>query len=438
MPKIFISYRRDDSDTQSHFICKRLRADFGADNVFIDVDAIPLGVDFAKHIKDEVNRCDVLLVVIGDRWLDVKSDDGSRRIDNAKDFVSIEIHAALERGIPLVPVILRPAKLPRVNELPAPLAALAKHNASFVGSGRDFDGDVERMIRSLRRVLVTRPDADATSSSVNQQQGDSESPLELIKPNKDTTASSPWMFDPESASIPIKERIAAADALGREGDPRFSPSARQDNWITIPARSFLMKSTGNLVELDEFRIARYPVTVAEYAEFVQGGNYHDQRWWSNGGFKKLDQPGNWHDQNQHPTRPVTWLSWFEAAAYAAWLSTKHPAHCKCRLLTEAEWELAAGGTDGCEYPWGNDLPDNSRLNSSSNVGHVTPVGLYPGGTTSDGIHELAGNVWEWCLDWCHDTPPGGRNPVALKPASRRVNRGGAWYRMIASNSASKQ
>ncbi len=220
------------------------------------------------------------------------------------------------------------------------------------------------------------------------------------------------IFEPEqSRSIPIKIRIAAADALGSAGDPRFLPGVRQKNWITIPASSFLMKSTGNQVELDEFRIAAYPVTVGEFEDFVEEGGYQDERWWSDGGFGEFTEPDNWDDQQQTPTRPVTNVSWFEAAAYAAWFSSHLPPRIKCRLLTEAEWERAAGGTEGREFPWGNDQADEIRSNFGFKFDHVTPVGLYPRGMTPDGIQEMAGSVWEW---------------TASEVAGGRVTRGGSW------------
>lgn len=234
------------------------------------------------------------------------------------------------------------------------------------------------------------------------------------------------IFDAGSSqSTPIKVRIEAADALGRSHDPRFLPQNRAKNWVKIPAGSYQMKSTGNDVELDEFRIARYPVTVGEYAEFVEDGGYQDERWWSGGGFAKFSEPDKWDEQVQYPTRPVIYVSWYEAAAYAAWLNSRVPF--QCRLPSEAEWERAAGGAEGREFPWGEEQADETRLNFDRKVGHPTPVGLYPLGATPDGIHDMAGNVWEWCLDWYHEKPPSGRNPVATEEASYRVMRGGSWF-----------
>jgi serine/threonine-protein kinase len=162
------------------------------------------------------------------------------------------------------------------------------------------------------------------------------------------------------------------------------------------------------VTVAAFRIARYPVTVLEYIAFIETGGYEQQQHWAAGGFDKFEQPGRWEEQLLHPNWPVTDVSWFEAAAYAAWAG--------CRLLTEAEWEYAARGTTGRKYPWGNEPPTPDLLNFDGNVGHPTPVGVYPRGATPEGICDMAGNVWEWCADWYDDTQ-----------ATSRVYRGGGWF-----------
>jgi formylglycine-generating enzyme required for sulfatase activity len=130
----------------------------------------------------------------------------------------------------------------------------------------------------------------------------------------------------------------------------------------------------------------------------------------------------WAEQKAHPNRPVVGVSWFEAMAYCRW--------AKCRLLTEAEWEMAARRTRG-RYPWGNSSPSSDVANFKLQVGFATPVGMYPGGETSDAIADMAGNVWEWVSDWFDEAHYGSTalsvlNPKGPNSGSFRVIRGGSW------------
>ena len=189
----------------------------------------------------------------------------------------------------------------------------------------------------------------------------------------------------------IDVAIKAADALGQATDPRFSHANRKQNWVTIESADFEMGETKQKVHVDKFQMARYPVTVGEFRHFVEHDGYNDEEWWSAGGFGDHSEPDDWDDQLAYPTRPVVGVSWFEAAAYAAF---EH-----CRLPTEEEWEFAARGSDGREYPWGNEPPEPVRLNFDRVIGHPTPVGIYPLGATPDGICDMGGNVLEWCGSW---------------------------------------
>src|SRR5258708_5794808 len=118
MSKVFISYRREDSADVSGRIYDRLCRPYGAENMFKDVDTIPLGVDFRKLITDSVSRCEVLLAVIGKQWLTVTSPAGKRRLDDPGDFVRMEIEAALQRDIPIIPVLVQGTAMPGADILP--------------------------------------------------------------------------------------------------------------------------------------------------------------------------------------------------------------------------------------------------------------------------------------------------------------------------------
>src|SRR5215469_4681140 len=123
--KIFINYRRDDSPGTAGRLHDRLAQTFGRNNLFMDVDHIPAGVDFVEYLHSQVAACRVFLAVIGRNWLDAKDDDGRRRLDNPDDFVAIEIAAALSRDIRVIPVLVDGALMPKARDLPEPLKPLA-------------------------------------------------------------------------------------------------------------------------------------------------------------------------------------------------------------------------------------------------------------------------------------------------------------------------
>jgi len=110
--KVFISYRRGDSAGYAGRVMDHLDRAFGRDLVFMDVDNIPLGTNFSKIVHEELAQCGVLLAVIGPNWLDARDEHGNRRVDDRNDFVRIEIAAALQRNIPVIPMLLDGARIP--------------------------------------------------------------------------------------------------------------------------------------------------------------------------------------------------------------------------------------------------------------------------------------------------------------------------------------
>jgi formylglycine-generating enzyme required for sulfatase activity len=249
------------------------------------------------------------------------------------------------------------------------------------------------------------------------------------------------IFDKKTfRNILVQVRIDAADALGRAGDPRFH---KEDNlWVHIPAGRFRMgaqsknphernydkdayddESPVHEVELSEYWISKYPVTVEQYKLFVDDEGYKKEKFWEAGGFGKFKEPGKWGEQLQYPTRPVVNVSWYEAKAYAAWSG--------CRLPTEAQWERAARGSgeEYRKYPWGNEEPDKETLNYyESGIEHPSPVGIFPESCSPEGVIDMAGNVWEWCEDWFGDYPSKPIvDPTGFDRGDDRVLRGGSWF-----------
>ena len=147
--KVFISYRRDDSAGHAGRVHDRLQQVFGRDFLFMDVDSIPLGANFAKVLGEEVAKCDALLAMIGPGWLDAHDENGNRRLENANDFVRIEVGAALKRGIPVIPILLDGAQIPKASQLPDDLKELALRNGLDVRHA-SFAEDMQRLIRRLK------------------------------------------------------------------------------------------------------------------------------------------------------------------------------------------------------------------------------------------------------------------------------------------------
>ena len=115
--QIFISYRRDDASYPAGHLYERLSTHFAQNQIFMDIDNLEPGVDFVDAIQKSVGACDVLIAVIGKRWLNAADEEGKRRLDNPDDFVRTEIGTALKRGIRVIPVLVEGALMPRVGKL---------------------------------------------------------------------------------------------------------------------------------------------------------------------------------------------------------------------------------------------------------------------------------------------------------------------------------
>lgn len=149
MAEVFISYRREDGQASAGRIYDRLLETFGHNAIFMDVDAIKYGDDFANTIDQAVSKCKVLIAVIGRNWLKLADVAGNRRIDNPQDFVRIEIRSALARNIRVIPVLVENASLPKPEELPDDLKPLLRRNAIQINHA-SFNSDVDRLIDTLK------------------------------------------------------------------------------------------------------------------------------------------------------------------------------------------------------------------------------------------------------------------------------------------------
>jgi Flp pilus assembly protein TadD len=161
MSKIFISYRRDDSADVSGRLYDRLALQFGKDRLFKDVDNIPLGEDFLGVLRTEIEQSDVMLVIIGRQWLTVKDARGRQRLASPDDPVRIEVETALTRGIPVIPVLVQNAMMPKASDLPKSMRAFASCNGIAVHADPHFHSDVDLLVDRLplSEVLIAKAEA---------------------------------------------------------------------------------------------------------------------------------------------------------------------------------------------------------------------------------------------------------------------------------------
>jgi formylglycine-generating enzyme required for sulfatase activity len=196
-------------------------------------------------------------------------------------------------------------------------------------------------------------------------------------------------------------------------------------WCEIPAGDVTVE--GVLCPVPTFRVAKHPVTYGQYETFVSDRGYGVRSLWTDAGWAwkgGRDRPAYWGDPQWHMhDHPINGVTWYEAYAFTRWLSAKTGLHIT--LPTEAQWQRAAQGDDGREYPWGGGFTTACCNTSESTVGRTTPVTRYPEGASPFGVLDMSGNVWEWCLShWTERY----RSPedTAVEGARARVQRGGAF------------
>ncbi|MDJ0701927.1 MAG: toll/interleukin-1 receptor domain-containing protein [Leptolyngbyaceae cyanobacterium MO_188.B28] len=165
---IFISYRRSDSIAETGRLYDHLENYFGRRRVFKDVDSIPVGVNFREHLEKSVGRCQVLIVVIGPTWTTVAGADGYPRIYNLTDWVRIEIEAALNRGIPIIPLLVNGASMPKEYELPSSLKGLTSWQSVFLRHDPDFRRDVKKLIEGVESLIELTRSYQGSSKGKNR------------------------------------------------------------------------------------------------------------------------------------------------------------------------------------------------------------------------------------------------------------------------------
>ncbi|MFT3760668.1 TIR domain-containing protein [Thauera sp.] len=152
-PMIFLSYRRDDTEHITGRIRDRLGTHFGEHAIFRDVDSIPAGIDFVRKVEESIRGARALVAIIGPQWLAAADRQGRRRLDQADDPVRFELETALGLGLPLVPVLVKQARMPGREELPASLAALSPLNAVLIPPEPYFADGIRRLTAAIEALM---------------------------------------------------------------------------------------------------------------------------------------------------------------------------------------------------------------------------------------------------------------------------------------------
>lgn len=149
---IFINYRKDDTRWNALALYNELQKYFEKDQLFKDFNTILPGDDFVVSIENALRKCDVLLVLIGPAWLNMKDDTGRRRLDDPDDFVVLEISTALNRNIQVIPVLIDNTPMPKASELPESMRALYRRQFVEISNTR-FEDDVQNLAEAIQKVL---------------------------------------------------------------------------------------------------------------------------------------------------------------------------------------------------------------------------------------------------------------------------------------------
>ena len=216
-------------------------------------------------------------------------------------------------------------------------------------------------------------------------------------------------------------RAEIGDRLNQIGDPRYGigvdkEGTPQIDWVDVPGGRVKLEEHEGTFDVEPFYIACFPVTYRQYRAFLEASDgFQNDQWWK--GLQR-EEPG----EQYRPTDncPAENVSWYDAVAFSRWLSAR--LSYEIRLPKEEEWQQAAtGGNADYIYPWGPEWKEGLANTDESRLSRTTAVGMYPGGQTVQGVLDMSGNVWEWCLNK-YEKP----KDTSMGENVSRVVRGGSW------------
>jgi hypothetical protein len=201
-------------------IFDRLEGHYGQGHVFMDIDNIPYGTDFRHHLQDTLDRCDILLVVVGPRWFGRNEADQPRLFEES-DWVRLEVATALEKKIPVIPLLVEGARMPKPGDLPKDLEGFAYRQAAVLDVGVDFRVHMERLTKSMDRILALRKSSEpqaALENTVSVPKDETPAPTKLPEPQPEAQAVSE-----DGASV--EEESSIAQASIHQADEASPPTA---------------------------------------------------------------------------------------------------------------------------------------------------------------------------------------------------------------------
>ena len=225
---MFLCYRREDASGHAGRLYDAITAHLPLESVFMDIDTIEPGVDFVEVVEEAVGSCDVLLALIGQRWLRTSNETGAPRLQDANDYVRLEIEAALERQIRVIPVLIQDSHMPSAQELPEGMRALARRNAIEISDHR-WRYDVDQLLRVLIRVREA-----AESKSTTSPQRSAPATTVSLSSNADQTA----LPLNQTPTVGKGQAAPGTDMISHQGSARSEnttprPTGRRVRWNII-------------------------------------------------------------------------------------------------------------------------------------------------------------------------------------------------------------
>lgn len=422
-PRVFVSHSHHDNDYCREFVAALRERGY---QVWYDEHNLGWGA-LRPTIEKEMPQCQHFIAIfspdaVASDWVNAEIDAA---LDLLKDGVLQTITFVVAREC-VVPLLLRRWKrIEGANNVSVPAREAAGRAAAILR------GATPSPVPSMTSTL------DAPAPVTAQPIRKSAPVVAQLIPEPASIAA-PQILPP--SRFPLRLAHLGFTANKRNGDAYITPPVCE-----IPEGEFLMGSDPlrdvraesdeqpqHRVKLSAFAIARFPVTVAEYACFVESANYR--------------QPSDWQNQMQKLDHPVVYVSWDDAHAYTDWLAKvsgqardevvhfttwlKQVTEQRWQLPTEAQWEKAARGTDGRIYPWGGIFDAKHCNTGESGIRGTTSVGNYPTGTSPYGVEEMVGNVREWTTTGYQPRPdldyPNYSYYYHTSGRDRIVLRGGSW------------